>query len=82
MATPRLGLVVEDKPTELSCNIMCVQNEPHPHVHMGELHPHFNCCWKIICICIGKYELSTIAYMYVHMFVFGSCVCVYKCMCV
>ena len=21
MATPRLGLVVEDKPTELSCNI-------------------------------------------------------------
>ena len=24
MATPRLGLVVEDKPTELSCKQLCV----------------------------------------------------------
>ena len=24
MATPRLGLVVEDKPTELSCKYACI----------------------------------------------------------
>ena len=29
MATPRLGLVVEDKPTELSCTCTCISD-----VHM------------------------------------------------
>ena len=31
MATPRLGLVVEDKPTEFSCIFSC----PSAHIHVS-----------------------------------------------
>ena len=31
MATPRLGLVVEDKPTELSCSFSGSRAQPHTH---------------------------------------------------
>ena len=33
MATPRLGLVVEDKPTELSCIYVCAQGHTQ-NVHL------------------------------------------------
>ena len=36
MATPRLGLVVEDKPTELSCNIIVLLVRYSYHPQKGE----------------------------------------------
>ena len=51
MATPRLGLVVEDKPTELSCTHILVYDTPNvaymyilvciENVHVPSLDNHF-----------------------------------------
>ena len=34
MATPRLGLVVEDKPTELSCELLDIASSSYPGLPM------------------------------------------------
>ena len=41
MATPRLGLVVEDKPTELSytCNLVHMHMHVHVHTHVNSMDP-------------------------------------------
>ena len=37
MATPRLGLVVEDKPTELSCILQHDVTTQNTHTHMYKM---------------------------------------------
>ena len=67
MATPRLGLVVENKPTELSCTCrlsLCMPTHTHTmscaHVHFSI---HVNTCvdWKLIGRCVGLPEADLTA---------------------
>ena len=59
MATPRLGLVVEDKPTELSCTFGYQQDneaKDHFHVHLSDTTPCLSCSsenglrYQLICL--------------------------------
>ena len=49
MATPRLGLVVEDKPTELSCSMT---------IHVGmAIGDKLYACLLLSCVCyVGNYS--------------------------